>query len=141
MNDFFKYFDKLDSVFKSTIIGIAVLMPFWYISIYLINEKLFFNLDFTLRIAFCFCFSTVLYFCQLSFLIIDMSLKNIEDFDGRFKLAGFLGVFYLCCFITVHYHTDITYKKFLYSTFIYIVIINTCSILVDYLLDKKSVKK
>ena len=94
MNDFFKYFDKLNSIFKSTIIAIAVLMPFWYISFYLINQKLFLNIDFPLRIAFCFCFSTILYFCQLLFLIVDMSLKNIADFDGRFKMAGFMGVFY-----------------------------------------------
>jgi len=52
MNDFFKYFDKLNSIFKSTIIAIAVLMPFWYISFYLINQKLFLNIDFPLRLLF-----------------------------------------------------------------------------------------
>lgn len=64
-----------------------------------------------------------------------MSIKKIEDLDGRFKLGGFLGLFYLCGSIAIHYHTKISYESFLYKTFIFIALINTVGIMVDYFGD------
>lgn len=136
MNDFFRFFDKLDVLSKTSIISIAVLMPFWYISIYLINKELFLSLDLVLRIAFSFCFSLVYYFLQVYLAFITSSVNQDDDSENIIKYAGVLAVLSLCLSIVFHYHKRVSYEEFIYSSLIILVVVNLGSLSYTYFQPK-----
>ena len=142
MNDFFKFFEKLGVYSKSSIISVAVLMPFWYISIFLINRSLFYSIDITLRLVFVFCFSILLYFLEVFMLILDRSILDIEgNTDGCFKAAGFLSTFYLCGCLLIFYHTKPSFEHFLFETFVSVATISIVSTYVDYSFKRRRIKR
>jgi len=142
MNDFFNFFDKQNIYTKTTAISIVLLMPFWYVCLFLINKDFFFSIDIVLRVVFSFCLALVWYFEQVFFLLIDRSIKRIENnIEGCFKLAAILSIFSLCVCIAIMYHSNYSFKSFLYNSLCYIAISNILGTAIDYICDRKEIKK
>jgi len=82
VNDFF----KLDFPTKATVIGICLLMPFWYIDIYLFHRQFFSNAPIYLPIVFSFCL-TVCWLIPCYCIATIMSIQEVmkEAFKGTFK--------------------------------------------------------
>jgi hypothetical protein len=82
VNDFF----KLDFPTKATVIGICLLMPFWYIDIYLFHRQFFSKAPIYLPIVFSFCLTVcwlIPCYCIATIMIVQEVIK--EAFKGTFK--------------------------------------------------------
>jgi hypothetical protein len=133
-----KFLDKLDIFSKTTIVSIAVLMPFWYASIYLFNRQLFTDSELYLKIVFSFCFAITWYFVNVMFLLIDQAILKREIELGRiFKISSFLSVLYLSLLITIHYKGTSSLENFLFKDYIYLTTFYVLSISVDKIFSKR----
>jgi|SRR5882724_3845925 len=133
-----KFLDKLDIYSKTTVVSIAVLMPFWYASIYLFNRQLFSESELYLKIVFSFCFSITWYFANVMFLLIDQAILKREIELGRiFKISSFLSVLFLSLLITIHYKETNSLETFLFEDYAYLTGFYILSISVDKIFSKR----
>ena len=133
-----KFLDKLDIFSKTTIVSIAVLMPFWYASIYLFNSQLFTDSELYLKIVFSFCFAITWYFVNVMFLLIDQAiLKREIELERIFKISSFLSVLFLSLLITMHYKGTNSLETFLFEDYAYLTGFYILSISVDKIFSKK----
>ena len=136
-----KDIDKLDIFSKTTIISIIVLMPFWYVSLYLFHKQFYKDSDIYLKIIFSFCFSITWYFVNIIFLIVENSILNrTNDLQNIFKASGFLSVLFISTLIMIYYRQTTSFKDFLYKDYIYLTSFFILSIIVEKLFSKRKSK-
>src|SRR4051812_48360868 len=110
----FKDFTKLDIYSRTTIISILILMPFWYISIYLFHKQFYSSSDILLKIVFSFCLSLTWYFANLVLLFLHSQiLSTYNSSHSLFITASVLSVFFISAEILMSLQPRRTYTSFL----------------------------
>jgi hypothetical protein len=128
-----KDFDKLDVYSKSSIATIIILIPFWYIFIYLFNKPFYKESDLLLKGFFTFCFSTIWYFFNIFLMLFDLQVSNRETaMPLVFKFAGLRCVGYLSLYILFAFTTlKLPFLGKLLGAFIWLTILHVLFAIVD----------
>ena len=99
---------------KSSLVNLVVL-PFWYIAIYLFNPDFFIKNDFSLILAFCFCF-TVIGSILLAFYTFYLTEKKHDFFDLHAAIGTALAQVTVHSFLIVVFYVM---KQFLESDYFF----------------------
>lgn len=111
---------KLDIYGKASIISIALMFPFWYISLYLFGKNFYNDSDLYLRIIFALCFSIMYYMYNLIFSMEMLNINFQKQKKYLFITTGLRSNIYLIVGIAVNYkYTVENYEGFLESVGIY----------------------
>lgn len=115
-------FDKLNFSTKSIGISIAILLPFWLLSIYLLNRPLYDSKDYLIIGSFCFCFAVMWYaFNMAAALLYRKYDKEKVDLDASALVAGVGSASYLSIGIVASYYLEWSYRTFLIVVFSYMI--------------------
>lgn len=137
-----KNLKDLDIYSKTTIVSIVILLPFWYVSLFLFNKDFFVTNDLYISFGFTLCFSIIWYFtCVLLLIIAENILKGFADIANCLKTAGFLSVVFICGAILLNHNKTSSYEQFLEKAYGSLVAINILFAIVDYSFIKLKKKK
>lgn len=115
-------FNKLHVSLKGISLIVAVLMPFWFISIYLFNKPLYNQQDPYILFSFCFCFSLLWFFISNFFAyFLDSNFeesKDLNTFDEDvLQLTAKFSVFFISLAILISYYYTPSFGTFLGYSF------------------------
>lgn len=120
----FSEFNKLHVTSKSAVLSLIVLIPFWFVSIYIFNKPLYNQGDLYIIGALCFCFSVT--YLALNLILAALVIYNTdsEDEDGSatFVIGGIVSVLYLSLSIVFCYWMEWGFKTFVIVAFLYLII-------------------
>lgn len=118
-----KDIDELNTTEKSFVVGIPVLMVFWYISLYLFHKSFFHTNDFILVSSFCFGLAICWYIINivLNFLVIPI-IEDDFDADAGFVSTAVSSVLYMALIILLNYFLKFEFLYFLLGAFTWILV-------------------
>jgi hypothetical protein len=136
-----KEFTQLDMHSKSSIASVIVLMPFWYVSLFLFHKSFYKENDVLIKMLFAFCFSATWYYFNILNLRIEYSLRKMSvPSQEVFKFSGIYSVLFISLFIAIEYfaYRDTkSFTHFLVWTYSYMTAFNILSISVDLILPNR----
>lgn len=118
-------FNKLHLSAKSVILSLAVLMPFWWVAIYVFNKPLYNTKDFFILVPLCFCFSITWYVFNIGIGLGISAVRKKEgekpiDLQGHFIVGGIASIGYLSFAIVLSYYFKWSFIVFLIVAYSYI---------------------
>jgi predicted MFS family arabinose efflux permease len=120
----YEEFNKLSLTVKNAILSLAVIIPFWLISIYLLNKPLYHTQDYLIIGAFCFCFSATWFFLNLLIASIVVSMnKQKRDINAIYTISAMMSVLYLSLAIIISHYNRWSFNTFLIIGYSYIVVV------------------
>ncbi|MFH2141093.1 MAG: hypothetical protein ABIJ97_01625 [Bacteroidota bacterium] len=133
--------DKLSIVKKSFVISIPILMPFWYLSIYLFHYSFFqssnqFYIPFVL--TFCLAFCWYLLNIIATNMALDIQAKIFKREESNLEdvllASSIVSIGYLCLLMLINYFIDCNFIIFIFACFAYIVFKTLWTIVSSYIL-------
>jgi hypothetical protein len=115
--------DKLSITVKNIAVSLCILIPFWFMAIYLFHKPLYNSGDYLIIAVFCFCFSITWYFLGA---MIALAIANRFKADDEFQVAslvgGIISILYIALTILLTYVFNWSFFVFIGIAYGYFII-------------------
>lgn len=118
-----KEFDDLHITVKTICIGLALLMPFWYLDLFLFSH-LPFDKAYQIPVVISFCLSICWFVAQASTYVLFMSVLNIhkviikeQDESTDFQVIILSSIFYLAILTIIGYYYKFKFHNLVFGGF------------------------